>query len=204
MFWLVSTLVDSRFQELELSTRVKIADQETLLVAIAETTARNGADAVTESIVRDCTVDERDKFDSLLSRLNDGLPHTQLVELERLFGRCGSFFSERKSVMVSRMTREIEIYEDFVDQLSAITDESQLTKFNVSAWHTLAEQEQKQSELFAQLVHLQDQIITNLLEGKAPSSTEIVEILVEVKNVQESLLIAKQQSSVIRADLLSL
>ena len=52
-------------------------------------------------------------FDDLLGRLNDGLSRTQLVELERLFGRCGSFTSDRKSVMVSRLAREIEIYENY-------------------------------------------------------------------------------------------
>ncbi|MCA9358770.1 hypothetical protein KC926_01035 [Candidatus Kaiserbacteria bacterium] len=204
MVWLVSVLVDSRFSELELATEVKISDQETLLVAIAETTARNGADQITESIVRDCSVDERESFDYLLSRLNDGLNHSQLVELERLFGRCGSFFAERKSVMVSRFTREIEVYEDYVDQLSLISGDDKFEDYKVSNWHELSDLEHKQSELFSKLVTLQDEIISNLLQGKSASSDEIVGILVEVSGVQESLLVARQQATTLRTDLLSL
>lgn len=204
MVWLVSVLVDSRFSELELATEVKISDQETLLVAIAETTARNGADQITESIVRDCSVDERESFDYLLSRLNDGLNHSQLVELERLFGRCGSFFAERKSVMVSRFTREIEVYEDYVDQLSLISGDDKFEDYKVTKWHELSDLEHKQSELFSKLVTLQDEIISNLLQGKSASSDEIVGILVEVSGVQESLLVARQQATTLRTDLLSL
>ncbi len=198
---LVTTLVDLRFKELELQTKVQIAEQGKILIAIAETTARNGADVVTESIVKDCALDERVKFDDLLGRLDKGLPKEQLIELDRLFGRCGKFSADRKSMMVSRLSREIEIYDTSVNQLSAITGNDQSEFFKVAKWKMLVSEEKKQSELFTRLVSLQDKIITALLEGKVSTSPEIVAILHEVKEVQETLIVANMQAGAHRSEL---
>ena len=204
LYVLVNTLVNNRFQEIELQTREQISKQLSLLSVIAETTSRNGADPVTESIVRDCAVDERVKFDDLLGRLDGGLSRSQLVELERLFGRCGSFSSDRKSVMVSRLTREIEIYEDYVNQLTLISGEDHTIQYDVEKWQSLSEKEQKQSELFSNLVRLQDEIITTLLDGKSANSPEITEILQRVREVQEALILANTQAKNIRSELIPL
>tara|TARA_B100000508_G_scaffold120126_2_gene101111 strand:- start:12591 stop:13274 length:684 start_codon:yes stop_codon:yes gene_type:complete len=199
-----SNIVDSAFSDLEKNTRAQIADQETLLAAITETTARNGADAVTESIVRDCSLKERTAFDDLLGRLNDGLYQSELIELERLFGRCGSFFAERKSVMVARLAREIEIFEAYVQQLAILEGESVLADYQVEQWKELSAAEQNQSELFTKLVRKQDEIISTLLSGKAASSEEILAILQEVREIQETLVVVNQQASNLRSQLVSL
>lgn len=203
--YLVSiSVTNAKLADLDKSMRTQIAEQETLLVAIAETTARNGADKVTESIVRDCSITERDSFDNLLGRLNEGLARAELVELERLFGRCGSFFAERKSVMVARLAREIEVFESSVEQLAIIAGEDVREDYQVDVWNSLATEELKQSELFSSLVQKQDQIISTLLDGKSASSPEITEILQEVRELQETLIVVNQQASSIRSELVSL
>lgn len=204
MYLGVTSLVDKRFNEIEKNTREQIAEQQTLLVAIAEATARNGADAVTESIVRDCSLPERSEFDNLLGRLDAGLSQAQLTELERLFGRCGTFYSERKSVMVSRLSREIEIYDSYVTQLGVIRGEDLSSEFALTDWKNLASEEKKQSELFARLVTLQDNIIATLLTGRSVQSTEIIEILQQVREVQQTLVVANAQASKVRARLIPL
>ena len=204
IYLLVTSLVDHRLEALETTTVAQIAEQETLLVAIAEATARNGADAVTEAIVRDCTLQERSDFDDLLSRLDDGLSRSQLIELERLFGRCGSFYAERKAVMVARLAREIEIYGAYVQQLHTITDADVSEAYPVSVWQDLASKEREQSELFSQLVTAQDEIITTLLAGKPATSPEITAILQEVREIQETLIVSNRQAANIRATLVSL
>lgn len=204
VYLLVQNVIAHRFAEIELNTRVMIADQTTVLAAIAEATARNGADQTTESIIRDCTLSERASFDDLLARLNDGLSRAQLVELERLFGRCGSFYSDRKAVMVARLSREIEVYEDYVYQLGVVIGEDLSSPFQVERWKSLAAEEQRQSVLFSELVKLQDKIISTLLTGKTPDSPEITEILQEANQTQESLIVANKQASNLRSTLLSL
>lgn len=185
-------------------TRVQIADQQTALVAIAEVTGRNGADAVTEAIVRDCTVAERSQFDDLLGRLNNGLSQTDLTTLERLFGRCGAFFSERKSLMAARLLRETEIYKNYVSQLSMLEGTDLSEAFSVAKWETLAKSEQHQSELFAQLVAVQDKIISTLLAGKAATSDEMQLVLQEAKEIQETLQVTNKQASTLRSELVPL
>ena len=194
---------NQRLSELEAETKVTISEQKTVLATIAETTARNGADSVTEKIIIDCPVSERSSFDTLLGNLNNGLTRTQLIELERLFGRCGSFFAERKSVMVARLAREIEVYETFVQQLGIITGDDVNKEFQIEQWNKLAQEEKKQSELFSQLVIKQDKIISTLLDGKSANSPEIIEILREVKEVQETLVVTNQQVSNVRQELVS-
>lgn len=203
-FLLVHVAVNERLSDLQLQTEVLIAEQKTTLVAIAEATARNGADAVTERIIRDCTVTERTTFDDLLSRLNRGLQRSELVELERLFGRCGSFYAERKAVMVARLQREFEIYTTFVSQLSNLSGSDMSTRYNVSDWQLLAEYEQKQSDLFNELVVGQDDIISTLLSGKQTSSPEIVSILETVQGTQQTLMVTNAQINELRAKLIAL
>lgn len=204
VYLLVSSAIDNRFSELELNTRLLIEEQETLLSTIAVTTARNGADEVTESIITDCSIEERSRFDDLLSSLNDGLSRAQLTELERLFGRCGSFYSERKALMVARLTRELEIYEARIEQLALITGELQAEAYAIEDWNRLVAAEQNQSQLFAELVQQQDEIITTLLAGSSADSPEIRAILQEVREIQETLIVANKQASTIRSELVSL
>jgi hypothetical protein len=201
VYFLVSSITENRFQILESDTRLLISEQEAILATIAEITARNGADSVTEQIVQDCTISERTTFDTLLDNLNNGLSQTQLSELERLFGRCGSFYAERKAMMVARLTREIEVYQTYVNQLEIIVDTDMEDEFFISQWTSLAEQEQKQSELFSQLVRKQDEIITTLLSGRSANSQEIAAILRDVQGIQDTLTVTNIQAAHIRDEL---
>ncbi len=204
MYLLTNVLVSKRFQEIENSMRVQVEEQEALIAVIAETTSRNGADAIIESIVRDCALNERSRFEDLLNQLNDGLSYSNLVELEQLFGRCGTFFSERKAVMVSRLSREIEVYDSYVGQLSSVVGEDLSDSYMTDQWKLLADEEKKQSELFAKLVLLQGNIINELLKGKTATSEEIVNILQEVSEVNQTLTVARIQARNIRSNLVSL
>jgi hypothetical protein len=193
--------VRERLEDVHQETKLLIADQTGLLSTIAETTARNGADAITERIIRDCSLTERTTFDDLLGKLNSGLSRQQLIELERLFGRCGNFYAERKAVMVARFEREIEIYELLVTQLSAVSESDVSEQYAVANWRELMELERKQSELFSELVRTQDSIISALLDGKTAQSQEIKTILTDAQQIQGSLLVAAQQAAVVREGL---
>jgi len=203
VYFLVHNFAENRFQDLESQTRLLISEQQAVLATIAKTTARNGADSITEQIIKDCSLSERSTFDTLLGSLDNGLTQTELVELERLFGRCGGFYSERKSVMVSRLAREIEVYETYVEHLETLLDADVANEFQISLWNKLAEEEQKQSELFSQLVIKQDQIISTLLDGKSASSEEIEQILREVNEIQGTLVVTNKQVAKVRAELTS-
>jgi len=104
-------IASERVDSYEVTARVQVAEQQVVLNTIAETISRNGADSVTESVIKDCPVNERVRFDNLLGRLDAGLGVAELRELDGLFNSCASFFADRKSLMAARFDREVEVYE---------------------------------------------------------------------------------------------
>jgi hypothetical protein len=204
MYVLVIVIVDKKLHDLENRISVQASKQRALLTAISETTARNDADTVAKSIVQDCTVTERSRFDAQLARLNEGLPKSELDELSRLYDRCGKFFAERKSVMVARLSREIEVYASYVDQLKTVSNKKNVASYQVELWRELAAAEKRQSESFGNLAILQGEIIELLREGKKPSALEVRDTLTEVAKVQQALSAANIEAGGIRKSLVSL
>lgn len=197
-------VVGERLESIRYQAEVDIADQTALLTTITEVMARGGADAVAESIIKDCESGERNRFDTLLSRLDSGLMRNELLELERLFDRCGRFYAERKSVMVARLDREIDIYQVLIDRLSSVTEKDERAGYRIDEWKKLVDYEHSQSDLFNQLVVLQGEIISTLLAGNAPGSAEIAQHLTEVREAQEMLTYNGIQIANLRSALLPL
>lgn len=197
-----TTLVSrEQLEDVRTTVELKIAQQQTVLASVAEVTARGGADAVVASIITDCSSGERGRFDTLLGTLDRGLTASELSELSRLFDRCGSFFAERKAVMVARMKREMEVYREFIDLLGTVTGGSPRERYEVGEWERLVAAEEQQSSLFSELVSLQGEIITSLEAGTSAGSDEIAALLQEVSQVRESLAVATVQAAELRADL---
>jgi len=197
-------IASERVDSFEVMARVQVAEQQAVLNTIAETIARNGADSVTESVIRDCPVTERMRFDSLLGRLDSRLSTAELQELDGLFNSCASFFSDRKSLMSARFSRELDAYESQVALLDTLTTSDEQEEAQLADWTALVAEEQKQSELFAELVSAQKQIIDELIDGKAATSAEIVAILTNVNETREALMFSRQQADQIRSVVTSL
>lgn len=204
LYTLATVLMQLRLKNLREQIVLQISKQQTLLVGVAETTARNGADVVTESIIRDCSVAERTKFDDLLDGLDKGLSKTELARLEGLFGRCGSFYAQRKALMVSRLGREVEVYINQIEQLQTLTNNKVFETYKVDIWKQLVEQENAQSELFSSLVTQQDTIISTLMSGSRADSLEMKAVLKEARETQESLIATNRQAAVTRTALIPL
>lgn len=204
LYLMVTNLVDSRFNEIESATRAQADAQHEVLVDLAESIKKNEADDVVKKLVRDCSASEREEFEGLLNRLDDNLGEQELTKLQSLFGRCGSFYADRKLVMVSRLEREVEAYEAYADQLSVVTNTDQASKLGIEEWNSLLDIEIKRAELFSRLAPLQESIIIALQNGRSPDSPEITEILQEVTEVKELLFVVSKQTEKLRAELLPL
>ena len=204
LYTLATVLMQLRLKNLREQIVLQISKQQTLLVGVAETTSRNGADVVTESIIKDCSVVERTKFDDLLDGLDKGLSKTELIKLEGLFGRCGSFYAQHKALMVSRLGREVEVYINQIEQLQTLTNSKVFETYKVDIWKQLVEQENAQSELFSSLVTQQDTIISTLMSGSRADSLEMKAVLKEARETQESLIATNRQAAVTRTALIPL
>lgn len=200
----IEVVVTERLEDVTAVVALQQEKQRGLLQVLAETTGRNSADATTEAIVQDCPADERIRFDELLGRLNQGLPRAELLELDRLFVACGPFFADRKTAMVARLQRELEVYENYTAQLEAVTGSDLASEAQLEAWRSLVAFEETQSQYFSELVQLQKDIITALLDGKATDSPEITTILTAVREARQNLDLASTQAATVRTELLAL
>ncbi len=176
-----------------LNIEVQVAEQELLLIKIADLARQNGADAITERIIVDCTGTERQRFETLLDQLSGSMSPSQLSELDGLFYKCGSFFADRKSVMATRLLREVAVYSDYVALLGTLREIPQAQNSRVSAWSQLAEAELKAAEYFNQLVTLQGTIITELRAGALPDSDSVTSTLAEVTTIRGQMVVLSQQ-----------
>lgn len=197
-------LSDYHLKEYRTTLEQQQTEQQQLLASIASVTAKNSADDIGAALVTDCPVPERERFDTLLSSLDQGLSKIELTELERLFGRCGSFYADRKLVMVSRLSREVSVYEDVTMQLATIAGEGEKDKANLDEWKELVRLEQEQSLHFVKLVDAQDRIINTLLAGEAPKGETVQGIAEEAREIQENLLLTNTQAASIRSQLISI
>lgn len=179
----------------------QILEQQTLLIEIADSASSGSINELTQDVIRDCAVAERTEFDTLLGRLDSGLSTAELIQLERLFGRCGDFFAERKTIVTSRLAREVEIYERYINQLQSLKTLPATKEYRLEVWKEFVASEKQQATLFSELVTQQDRIIKTLLEGKSPQSEEIKAILSEVSETQGMLIVTSKQSADIRSTL---
>jgi hypothetical protein len=186
------------------SVQVLVSEQASVVSTIAEITSRGGADSVAEAIIVDCPSEERTQFDNLLGKLNQGIRVSDLRELDRLFNRCGSFFSDRKAVMVSRLDREVSVLNNYVGLLSEISGVDKSEDYKINKWNDLVEKEKSQSRHFNELVTVQGEIIVSLLNGNTTESEEIASLLAEVSSIQSQLSETVVEASELRSELISL
>lgn len=191
-FLAASFYIQNAQSEYVLKTQLKIAEQETKLAGIAELTGRDGADAVVEEIIQDCSQQNRERFDTLLGKLSQ-LHGSELSEVEQLFNACGNFFAERKAVMVARLEREYEVYTDLVDILTLYDEKAPTVTYDIEGWNELVDMEKKRSELSTRLVQVQGDIIQALRSGTAISSEEMQLLLAEGQQTKDTLSVLSLQ-----------
>lgn len=204
LYFIVRYIVLDQNRDTIAALDTRIFDQEKLLISLAEATRVNGADAATERIIVDCKADERQQFDKLLDLLSANISASQLTELNTLFYKCGSFYSDRKSVMATRLVREVEILSEYLTLRSVMSTVTDVESKKLESWKNLAEAELKTAEYFNQLVLLQGKIITELNSGKKPGSPELLATLNDVNNVRGQMLILSKQIEVFKSEALTL
>lgn len=176
-----------RLEEIVAESKLETVSQQTVLATLSEAMSRGGSDSITEQVIKDCSANERNRFDDLLARLAGGLGRSELVELSRLFDRCGSFYARQKAVMAARLEREVEVYAKTVERELRLVGGGESEGYALSDWQELVKLEKDQSELFSKLVVLQESIISTLLEGETQDSQKIKGLLEEATEVYEML-----------------
>ena len=176
------------------------ANQSEQVDNLSKLIATEQADAITNRVVRDCEPQRRQQFDTLLSNLAV-LNQSDLSQLRVLYGDCAGFFSDRRAILTSRLEREIEIFTNYVDLLSASGyDVTELSR-RLSLYQDLAELEVERSELMSALVVTQADIIELLYAGETAQSDGVTELLKEAQNAKDTVQILTIKSNDVRDQL---
>lgn len=174
-------------------------DRQTALIAeLATATDRNGADAIGESIVKDCP--NRGEFESLLIRLGN-LNDRDLLKTQQLFESCGGFYPERKALMVSRLEREYQILADNVELLDILDEKENIHVQKLQDWSALIALETQRSDLLTEQTEIQRKIIIALIEGENVNSKNITEFVSRAQKIGELLGVVDKQIDAIRGRL---
>jgi hypothetical protein len=203
LFLGVSYYIQSQQSEYISMMKVLIAQQETTLTSIAEVTDRNGADAVVTAIIRDCQLEDRQRFDELLSSLQ-ALNNKELSEVDNLFNACGDFYAQRKALMVARLSREFEVYEDYVVLLQVVDSREKTIEYPVEKWSQLVSFEKERSELSSELVSIQKDIIDALINGVSADAVSMKEKVAQAQEVKDNLSLLGVKIDALRDDVIDL
>ncbi len=187
--------------ETNLLLQLKVAEQEKTLVGLAELVNTNGADSVVSTIVKDCSLDSRDRFENLLNQLGS-LRGTDLQEVDQLFEACGGFFATRKSAMVARFERELGVYEDYIELYDTLDSRADKTLYPIAEWQQLVIIESERADLQRKQVEIQGDIITALQSGQSPASDDIKTKLIVAEDIVQNFSVLDARAQEIRKSLL--
>jgi hypothetical protein len=164
-----SYTTERKLTQLQSSLENSIDSSVTEATELALLIGRGGFTPAAESIIADCTSDERNQFEDRLSRLDEGLSIADLAVVDKLFSRCAPVTSVRRTLMVMDLSRQVEGVALLVEQRKQL---GSYTKYDgaVSDLSLLVELEDAISGLSFDLVYLQREIIDSLIAGESVSS----------------------------------
>ncbi len=189
----------AHYQKEEVVQKIQenIDAQVELMVGLADTTDWNGADGVVGAIIQDCP--RRNEFDLLLGRL-ESLTNKDLIIVQQLFESCGSFYAERKALMVSRLEREYASLEESIALLKVISPKT-VSFNNLDTWGKIIDLEKDRSAYLTELTTIQGDIITALIKGEQTSSKNVQGLASTAQNISETLNVIDKQIDNLRAEL---
>ncbi len=176
-------------RELESAIRSQIGEERTTLMTLADITDRNGADDIIAATIADCS--RRDEYESLLVKLSV-LSKKELLTLQNLFEGCGSFYAERKALMVGKMERELQNYDDLITLLGTLSQHD-LTSYNLDVWRELVTLERTRSTLLSDQKDIQADIISALILGESVSGERVSSLVVEAQEINQLLTVHDRQ-----------
>lgn len=178
-------VADRNQKQVELFIREQLRVQEERMLVLAETTDRNGADEELTVVLKDC--ERRTEFESLLIKLGT-LEKKDLLVAQNLFEGCGNFGREQKAIMVGKLEREFQIYEDMLALLKTLT-ENELEGYHEASWKELIDHEKLRSALLNDLTDIQGKIISELVRGSSVNGSTVSSLVSEAQDIGQRLIV---------------
>lgn len=197
-----SLVIEKRLHSMKVYLDSEIVSETKILSDLALTTGKGGSNEQADTVVSDCSHENRTKYESLLSSLDSGLAATDLKSLEVLFNSCGDVFSSRRSSMAMQLEREYKVLEQLSLQRNFLGDYDKKNS-TLSKWKELVDNEIIISDHFRSLVKIQKQIIDAVISAKTIDSDEVVKLRTEAKEINDKMVLVTELSSVMRSALIT-
>lgn len=170
---------------------------EKILGEYAVLTDRNDVDSTLLTILHDC--ERRNEYEALLNSLAS-LSKRDLITIQSLSESCGTFYADRKTLMVMRMEREFASYEQLLELRSTLAPRSQ--EYPVQKWRELINAEKKRGEILQEQVYIQEAIVTELIKGSSSQSKAVQDLVVAAREITEQMDVLDVQIDGLRGELL--
>jgi hypothetical protein len=156
-----------------------------------------------QSIIEDCSEEERESFETKLSQLDSGLSMSELQEVDVLFSRCAPTQSIRRTLMVLDLGRQVQNVSELITQRNQI---ERVDAYNekVEVLSDLIVYEEDIARLSLDLVYLQREIIDILMSGVAVDSVRSEELKMKGSTVRSSMQEKAARAADLRTELSTL
>ncbi len=165
------------------------------LSELATLTDGNSANEFVLGILSDCP--RREDFEAHLTRLGTQ-NMKELLATQQLFESCGSFYAERKALMVSELEHEFQKIVLDLEYLKKLRD-LKPEENEYLRWGELVRLERERSSFLMEQTKLQADIIHLLITGN--SASVVQERVRQAQNIAESLTVTDAQIDALRTDL---
>lgn len=153
------------------------------------------------SVVTDCSIEDRVRFDTLLSSLST-INRADLLELNQLFAVCAFYYTSARQIGTAELEREVSVYKDMVSIATMLHHSPELDD-QIRTWERFIEVEKTLNILHTELVTIQQQIVVALLAGKLVDSTDVQLFVAKAQEVRGNISYQGQQIDQLRTELLS-
>lgn len=198
VFVFSSLVIEKRLSDTRAAFSVAAADQVQKVKDVAKDLGEGKAVefAKSNSVITDCTSEEGQKYDALLSALDTGLSNAELETLKNLFNHCGAIPAASRSFMVYALEQEVETLGFIISQQEKLgaVDES-----NLADLRNLVNKEKEVNTQFYALIAIQGKIIDTLQSNNGDIET----IKSEAQMVQQKYAAAIADASNLRSTLVA-
>jgi len=161
----------------------ELQTQTTRLVGLSTLLRHGGSTTNVDAIVTDCAPAERNRFDSLLTKI-EYLSRPELVELRALFYICADYHAKRRAGVFFQFERELEVWQQLITarrSLGALPTDSSAN------WFEILQHERTRMNVLNSLVRVQGDIIVALYDGETRESDRLRNLLEESVKLRQQL-----------------
>jgi len=174
--WFVAQyVISNRTEVFTASLHRSLSDQHAIVLNKIESMRGDTVSDTVSSLVADCNIEQRQRFDTLLDRLESPMTQAELSELHKLFNECAYFFSDRRRLLSLELSGAVHTLE-VLSGVAAKYSLTPISESNLSLYNEIANNERQLASLFNQLVKYQGAIIAELLSGNTPQAPALVAI----------------------------